>query len=115
MWIPNPFVQEGLNPNDHTENCIIINGAQAIKLNKANGMVYFTNYKGLLAPFVIDADFEAINEKYTDVNQIMINHTPNHIRSIKTVDMAIKLSVAITLNIVNQFRYIEEKMLLISS
>ena len=33
-------------------------------------------------------------KRYTDDNQIMINHIPNHIRSIKTVDMAIKLSVA---------------------
>ena len=36
-------------------------------------------------------------KRYTDVNQIMINHIPNHIpnyiRSIKTVDMSIRLSV----------------------
>ena len=46
-----------------------------------------------------------------DVNQIMINHIPNHVKSIKIVDMAIRLSVAMTINIVNQFRYVEEKML----
>ena len=50
-----------------------------------------------------------------DANQIMINHMPNHIRSIKTVDMAIKLSVVMIISIVNQFRYIEEKMPFISS
>ena len=32
-------------------------------------------------------------KRYTDVNQIMINHIPNHIRSMKTVDMAVRLSV----------------------
>ena len=46
-----------------------------------------------------------------DVNQIMINHMLPHIRSIKTVDMAIRLSVVMMISIVNQFRYIEEKML----
>ena len=29
-------------------------------------------------------------KRYTDVNQIMINLIPNHIRSIKTVDMDIR-------------------------
>ena len=32
-------------------------------------------------------------KRYTDVNQIMINHVLNHIRSMKTVDMDIRLSV----------------------
>ena len=35
--------------------------------------------------------------------------------SIKIVDMAIRSSVAMTINIVNQFRLIDEKMLFISS
>ena len=49
---------------NHKENCITINGAQAIKMPKADDMVYFKNYhKGLAAPFVIYADFEAVNEK----------------------------------------------------
>ena len=55
--------------NNHKENCIIINGAQAIKVPKADDMVYFNNYhKGLAGPFVIYADFEAINReiKQTD-------------------------------------------------
>ena len=54
-------------------------------------------------------------KRYTDVSQLMINHIPNHIRSKKTVDMAIKLSVVKMISIINQFRYIEEKMLFISS
>ena len=46
------------------ENCITINGTQAIKMPKTDDMVYFKNYhKGLAAPFLIYADFEAINEK----------------------------------------------------
>ena len=49
--------------------------------------------------------------RYTDVNQIMINH----IRSIKSVDMDIRLSAVMIISTVNQFRYIEEKMLFISS
>ena len=54
-------------------------------------------------------------KRYTDVNQIMVNHIPNHIRSIKTVDMVIRLSVVMMISIVNQFNYIEEKMPFISS
>ena len=50
--------------NNHKKDCIIFNGAQAIKIPKVDDMVYFKNYlKGLAAPFVIYADFEAINEK----------------------------------------------------
>ena len=81
---------------------------------KADDMVYSKNYhKGPAAPFVSYADFEAINEKV--VNQIMINHILNHIRSIKTVDMDIRLSVVMIIGIVNQFKYMEEKMPFISS
>ena len=46
--------------NNHIENRITINGAQAIKMPKAGDMVYFKNYhKGRAAPFVTYADFEA--------------------------------------------------------
>ena len=101
---------------NHKENCITINGTQAIKMPKADDNVYFKNYhKGLEVPFVIYADFEAINERYMDVNQIMINHIQNHIRSIKIVDMDTRLCVVMMISIVNQFRCIEEKMLFISS
>ena len=30
--------------NNHTENCIMINGAQAIKMSKTDDMVHFKNY-----------------------------------------------------------------------
>ena len=75
---------------NYTENCITVNGAQAIKMPKADDMVYFKNYhKGLEAAFVIYADFEDINEKVYGCKPIMISYILNHIRSIKTVDMAI--------------------------
>ena len=49
---------------NHKENCITINGTQAIKMSKADNKVYFKNYhKELEVPFVIYADFEAVNEK----------------------------------------------------
>ena len=80
---------------------------------KADGKVYFNNYhKGLEAPFVI---LRLLIKRYMGVNQIIISHRLNHIRSIKTVDMDIRLSVVIMINIVNQVRYIEGKMLFISS
>ena len=54
-------------------------------------------------------------KRYMDVNQIMISNILNHIRSIKTVDMDIRLSVVMMISIVNQFKYIEEKMPFVSS
>ena len=59
---------------NHRENCIVINGVQAIQLPKVyldkNGKerlpsVYFKNHqKQLPAPFMIYADFEAITKNY---------------------------------------------------
>ena len=59
----------------HRENCIVINGVQAIELPKVNldkdgkeriPKDYFKNHhKQLPAPFVIYADFESITEKIT--------------------------------------------------
>ena len=49
----------------HKENCITINGAQAIKMpDKDNNELKFNNHhKQLAVPFVIYADFEAITSK----------------------------------------------------
>ena len=44
-------------------------------------------------------------KRYTDVIQIMINYILNHIRSMKTVNMVIRLSVFMMISIVNQFKY----------
>ena len=49
---------------NHKENCISINGAQAIKMPEKGSKVKFINFhKQLPMPFVIYADFEAITEK----------------------------------------------------
>ena len=48
----------------HREDCLAINGTQAIKMPEAGSKIYFKNHKKMLpAPFVIYADFEAITEK----------------------------------------------------
>ena len=49
----------------HIENCIIINGKQAIRMpEEGENMLQFENFhKQLAVPFVIYADFEAITEK----------------------------------------------------
>ena len=49
---------------DHKQDCLLINGTQAIKMPEAGSKIYFKNHKKMLpAPFVIYADFEAITEK----------------------------------------------------
>ena len=51
--------------NNHKENCIIINGKQAINIPKKgeNILKYTNHHKQQAIPFVIYADFEAITEK----------------------------------------------------
>ena len=50
--------------NEHIDNCLSINGKQAIKMPKEGQHVNFRNYfKEIPAPFVIYADFEALTEK----------------------------------------------------
>ena len=51
--------------NNHKENCIIINGKQAINMPKKgeNILKYTNHHKQQAVPFVIYADFEAITEK----------------------------------------------------
>ena len=50
---------------DHKENCIQINGTQAVKMpNEENNILKFENFhKQQAVPFVIYADFEAITER----------------------------------------------------
>ena len=50
---------------NHKENCIQVNGKQAIKMpDKHNNILKFNNFhKQQAVPFVIYADFEAITEK----------------------------------------------------
>ena len=51
--------------NNHKDNCIQVNGTQAIKMpDKDNNILKFNNFhKQQPVPFVIYADFEAITEK----------------------------------------------------
>ena len=51
--------------NNHKENCIVINGEQAVRIpDKDNNILKFNNFhKQQPVPFVIYADFEAITEK----------------------------------------------------
>ena len=57
--------------NNHKENCIQVNGQQAIKMpNKDNNILKFNNFhKQQPVPFVIYADFEAITEKIQGCQQ----------------------------------------------
>ena len=50
---------------DHKENCIQVNGTQAVKMpEKNNNILKFVNFhKQIQVPFVIYSDFEAITEK----------------------------------------------------
>ena len=46
------------------QDCLLINGTQAIKMPGEGSKIYFDNHKKMLpVPFVIYADFEAITEK----------------------------------------------------
>ena len=48
----------------HKQDCLAINGTQAIRMPEAGSKIYFQNHQKMLpAPFVIYADFEAITEK----------------------------------------------------
>ena len=63
MYCLQCFSQEDVL-TEHKNNCISINGKQAIKMPEKGEKVYFKNHhKQLSVPFVIYADFEAITEK----------------------------------------------------
>ena len=48
----------------HREDCLLINGTQAIDMPSEGSKIYFKNHNKMLpAPFAIYADFEAITEK----------------------------------------------------
>ena len=56
---------------DHKENCIELNGTQAVKMpTKENNILKFENFhKQQAVPFVIYADFEAITQKIQGCSQ----------------------------------------------
>lgn len=87
--------------NDHSENCIILNGKQAIRMPEEgkNTLQFQNTNKKIKVPFVIYADFESITEKV--VNKMMINPVLKNINHIKLVVM-LKLSVLMMMSTINQ-------------
>ena len=101
---------------EHKNNCILINGKQAINMPKKGDKVFFKNYhKQLPVPFVIYADSKLSQKKSKDASQIMKNLTQKLIKSTQIVDMGIRSSVVMMTNTANQYRSIEVKMLFINS
>ena len=96
----------------HVDNCLTINGKQAINMpKKGENIPKFNNfYKQQAVPFVIYAASRLSRKRFKVVNLTMINHTQKPIRLMKTVVMDIKSSVAMKINIVNQFKRIRVKM-----
>ena len=70
MYCLQCFSSERILAN-HVNNCLTINGAQAIKMPKqCENILKFNNfYKKLPVPFVIYADFEAITKKVQGCKQ----------------------------------------------
>ena len=101
---------------EHKNNCISINGKQAINMPEKGDKVYFKNHhKQLPVPFVIYADLKLSQKKYKDVSQTMKNHTQKLIKNTQIVDMGIRSSVVMMTNTVNHYRSTEVKMLFINS
>ena len=85
---------------NHVNNCLTINGAQAINMPKqGENILKFNNFhKQLPVPFVMYADFEAITKKVQGCKQVkklrmrrIRDHTLKPIRLTKTVVMDILL------------------------
>ena len=96
--------------NSHKENCIQVNGQQAIKMpDKDNNILKFNNFhKQQPVSFVIYADFEAIIEKIQGCQQ---NNESSYTEAYqKHTDCGYGF-VAMMTNIQNQYNYIEVKKL----
>ena len=94
----------------HTNNCLTINGKQAIKMPKKDDSVLkFNNFhKQQPVTFVIYADFEAITKNRQGCRP---NDDKSYTKAYQThVAMDIKSYAAIKINIVNQFKRIGLKM-----
>ena len=101
-------------------NCLTINGTQAINMPKqGENILKFNNFHNQLpVPFVIYADFEAITKKVQGCKQSEEMEKDKDrrsymepIRLMKIVAMDIRLHVAIMTNIVNILAFIEVKTL----
>ena len=79
----------------HRPECIVINGTQKIELPDDNDKwMNFRNFhKGLIAPFIIYADFEAITKPIQSVEKIQADLIQMVINCMSPVDSPTKLSV----------------------
>ena len=119
MYCLQCFSSERILAN-HVNNCLKINGAQAINMPKqGENILKFNNFhKQLSVPFVIYADFEAITKKVQGCKQSEEMKKDKDrrsytepIRLMKIVAMDIRLYVATMTNIVNTHAFIEVKTL----
>ena len=110
MYCLQCFSSERILAN-HINNCLTINGKQAINMpKKGENILRFNNFHGQLPVlFVIYADFEAITKKIQGCRQSeemekgkeKRSYTPKFIRLMKTVAMDIRSYVATKRNIGN--------------
>ena len=124
MYCLQSFSSERILAN-HVNNCLMINGKQAINMSKKGETILrFNNfYKQLPVPFVIYAEFEAITKKVQGCRQSeelekekeKRSYTEAYQTHMKTVAIDIRSYVATKRNIANQSKHIEVKMLFINS
>ena len=117
MYCLQCFSSERILAN-HVNNCSTINGAQAINMPKqGENILKFNNFhKQLPVPFIIYANFEAITKRYKVANKVkrwrmrrIRDHTRKPTRLTKTVAVHIRSYVAMMINIVKTFAFIEVK------
>ena len=119
MYCLQCFSSERILAN-HVNNCLTINGAQAINMPKqGENILKFNNFqKQLPVPFVIYAHFEAITKKVQGCEQSAEMENEKNKRSYteptrltKTVAVHIRSYVAMMTNIIKTFAFIEVKTL----
>ena len=103
---------------DHKENCIQVNGTQAIKMpTKDKNILKFENFhKQQAVPFVIYADFEAITEKISGCKpNDDKSYTQEYQRHTDCGYGYIRLCVALMTNTLSRYKYIGVKKLYTNS
>ena len=117
MYCLQCFSSERILAN-HVNNCLMINGKQAINMpKKGENILRFNNFhKQLPVPFVIYADFEAIMKKVQGCKQSeeMDKEKKSYTEAYQTHEDCgygyIRSYVATKRNISNQSKHIEVKM-----
>ena len=119
MYCLQCFSSERILAN-HVNNCLTINGAQAINMPKqGENILKFNNFhKQLPVPSVIYADFEAITKRVQGCKQTEEMENEKNKRSYteayqthEDCGSAYRSYVAMMINIVKTFAFIEVKML----